>query len=292
MSGQVHPGQNPYLRDGKLIKGRAVSDSILQELKQELEPYSSRPVVAVILVGEDMASQVYLRMKEKAAARIGVELRKLCPPATITQQQLLDTIHGLNQDSAIHGIMLERPLPEGLDYGALLSAISVEKDVEGLHAQNLGRLIQDSEVLTPATPQGLILICERRGIPLEGADVCIINHSPTVGRPLAEMFLNRNATVTVCHVHTRNLASHSRNADIIVVGVGKPGFLTPEMVKEGAVVLDVGFNRMEDGSSCGDADLDGLLEKVRYITPVPGGVGPVTVASLMKNAVQAFKCQL
>ena len=281
-----------YLRDDKVIRGKRIAGEILEELRLELEAYPSPPRIVDILVGEDMASRVYIRMKEKAAARIGVVVETRRFPGDVSQETLHETLEKLNATEDVHGIILERPLPAHLDYGRLVSGISFRKDVEGLHARNLGALIQNSETLAPATPQGIILLLDRLNIVLQGKDVTIINHSPTVGRPLAEMFLNRNATVSVCHVFTKDLERFTLKSDIIVVGVGIPGFLKADMVPGGCVVIDVGFNRDEDGKPCGDCDFLALKERVGYITPVPGGVGPMTVASLMKNCTLAFRRQM
>ena len=280
-----------YLKDGTIIKGRKIADEILDELKKEIALYVPKPTIADIIVGEDMASQVYIRMKEKAAEKIGAKIKTIVFPEDVKKEVVLETLCDLNTSDEVHGVVVERPLPSHLDYSEILSTISRAKDVEGLHALNLGALIQDKEVLPPATPQGIIFLCDYLNIPLKGADVTIINHSPTVGRPLAEMFLNRNATVSVCHVFTKNVERFTLKSDIIVVGVGIPDYLKEHMVPEESIVLDVGFNRRQDGTICGDADLENLKEKVRYITPVPGGVGPMTVASLMKNAACAFRLQ-
>ena len=288
-----HPAAPPecYIKDGTIIKGRKIADEILAELKEKIALYDSRPTIADIIVGEDMASRVYMRMKEKAAERIGAVTEKIGFPEEVKQEAILETLRELNASEDVHGIVVERPLPSHLDYGEILSAISYTKDVEGLHALNLGSLIQNKEKIPPATPQGVILLCERLNIPLKGANVVIINHSPSVGRPLAEMFLNRNATVSVCHVFTKNVERFTLKSDIIVVGVGIPGYLKARMVPKESIVLDVGFNRREDGTICGDANFEDLKEKVKYITPVPGGVGPMTVASLMKNTARAFQLQ-
>jgi len=281
-----------YLRDGTVIRGKRIADEILEELRLELEAYPSRPKIVDILVGEDMPSRVYIRMKEKAAARIGAVVETRTFPGDVSRETLFETLEELNSAEDVHGIILERPLPSPLDYGGLVSAISFRKDVEGLHARNLGAIIQNSESLAPATPQGILLLLDRLNIALQGKDVTIINHSPTVGRPLAEMFLNRDATVSVCHVFTKDLKRFTLQSDIIVVAVGVPGFLKADMVPGGCVVIDVGFNRDEDGKPCGDYDFFALKEKVGYITPVPGGVGPMTVASLMKNCTLAFRRQM
>ena len=280
-----------YLIDGTIINGRKIADEILGELKEKIALYDPKPTIADIIVGEDMASRVYIRMKEKAAEKIGAVIRNIVFPGAVKKEVVLETLRKLNASEDIHGIVVERPLPPHLDYGKILSTITYTKDVEGLHALNLGSLIQNKEALPPATPQGIILLCERLNIRLKGADVAIINHSPTVGRPLAEMFLNRNATVSVCHIFTKNVERFTLKSDIIVVGVGIPDYLKAHMVPKECIVLDVGFNRREDGTSCGDADFEDLKEKVKYITPVPGGVGPMTVASLMKNTVHAFQLQ-
>ncbi len=281
-----------FIRDGKVIMGKKIAHGILSELKARVEKLGTTPVIADVLIGEDMASRVYVRMKEKAANVVGIELRRIEFGPHATREELLSKLNELAKDQKIHGIIIERPLPTHLDYGKLLAAVPFSKDVEGLRLENLGALLLNREKLPAATAQGVVLLCEYLGLPLVGKNVTIINHSPTVGRPLAEMFLNRNATVSVCHVFTKNLENFTLKSDIIVTGVGIPGFLKEDMVPEGCIVIDVGFNRNAQGKPCGDANFEGLLEKVSYITPVPGGVGPMTVASLMRNCVASLEQEI
>ena len=278
-------------KEEKILRGREIAEKIFKSLKKEVEALDSRPVLADIVVGDDLPSQIYIKMKEKAASKIGIELKKFHFSKDINEETLIKHIKFLNSSSHVHGIVLERPLPSHLNYWKIVSEMSDKKDVEGVHPLNLGSLILGKERIPTATAVGVVTLLEELPLKLEGASITIINHSPIVGRPLAEMFLNRNATVSVCHIFTKNLTSFTKKSHIIVVGVGIPQFLKKDMVPEGCIVIDVGFNKREDGRVCGDADFEALKEKVRYITPVPGGVGPMTVAALMKNCLTLYKRQ-
>lgn len=279
----------------KLLDGRAVADHLLENVArdvEELKTRSIRPKMAVVLVGEDAASVAYVRQKEKACEKTGILFDHLAFPATVSTEALIQTIEGLNADPLVHGILVQLPLPASVDMPLVIRAIDPHKDVDGFHAYNLGKmtLSTDFESLAPATPKGVVYLLNHYEIPIEGRDVVVVGHSNIVGKPMSIMLLNRNATVTTCHKFTRDLASHTRRADILIVAVGKAGLITPDMVKPGAVVVDVGINRV-DGKLVGDVDFEGVSQVADFLTPVPGGVGPMTVASLMDNIVKACRRQ-
>ena len=273
----------------KLLDGKIMAAELEQELQKRVEAVSARgvtPGLTVILVGEDPASQTYVSNKEKACARLGIRSRTLRMPQSATQQELEDAIREANADASVHGILVQLPLPRHLDSDRALSLILPEKDVDGFHDINAGRLSRGLDCVVACTPKGALHMLKRAGIPLQGKEAVVVGRSNIVGKPMALLLLQENATVTVCHSRTADLAEHSRRADILVAAIGKPRFITADMVKEGAVVVDVGINRV-DGKLCGDVDFDAVSQKASYITPVPGGVGKMTIAMLMDNTVSA-----
>lgn len=278
----------------KLMDGRKVSKEILLKLKDKVSRMHFdhiHPKLAVILVGKDPASLAYIKQKQKACAATGIEWEQFDYEPSITTEKLIEKIHELNEDDKIHGILVQLPLPEQVFAPDVIRAIDPKKDVDGFTAYNLGKMFisTDFEDLAPCTPLGVIRMLEHYEIPIKGKEVVIVGHSNIVGKPLAAMLINRDATVTVCHIHTKDLASHTRRADILCVAVGKAGLITADMVKDGAVVVDIGINKLDDGRLVGDVDFENVSEKASFITPVPGGTGPMTVACLMENTVTAAK---
>ncbi|MBU4524502.1 MAG: bifunctional methylenetetrahydrofolate dehydrogenase/methenyltetrahydrofolate cyclohydrolase FolD [Desulfomicrobium sp.] len=274
-----------------IIDGKKTAATIRQELKDQVAALTARhgraPGLAVILVGGDPASQVYVRNKERACEDVGIISKGFRLPDDIPQAQLEDTIMYLNSDPAIDGLLLQLPLPKGLDSQRCLDLISPSKDVDGFHPVNMGRLALGLPCLRSCTPAGIMTLLERHGIEVAGKKAVVIGRSNIVGKPLALMLLQKNATVTVCHSRTQNIAEEVRSADIILAAVGIPRFVTRDMVKPGAVVIDVGINRTEAGL-VGDCDFEGLRDVASAMTPVPGGVGPMTIAQLLVNTLEAY----
>lgn len=273
----------------KLLDGAAMALEVEKELKQRVEALRERGVVpglCVILVGNDPASQTYVANKEKACARLGIHSQTLRMGAETTQAELEASIERANEDEAIHGILVQLPLPAHLDEHRALALIRPEKDVDGFHAVNMGRLARGEDCVVACTPKGALHMLKAAGVPIAGKNAVVIGRSNIVGKPMALLLLQENATVTICHSRTEDLAEHTRRADILVAAVGKPRFVTADMVKEGAAVLDVGINRV-DGKLCGDVDFEHVKEKAGWISPVPGGVGKMTIAMLMENTVSA-----
>ena len=274
-----------------IIDGKKTAAIIRQELKDQVAVLTARhgraPGLAVILVGGDPASQVYVRNKERACEDVGIISKGFRLPEDIPQAQLEDTIMFLNSDPSIDGLLLQLPLPKGLDSQRCLDLISPSKDVDGFHPVNMGRLALGLPCLRSCTPAGIMTLMERHGIDVSGKKAVVIGRSNIVGKPLALMLLQKNATVTVCHSRTRNIAAEVCTADIVLAAVGIPKFVTRDMVKPGAVVIDVGINRTEHGL-VGDCDFDGLQDVASAMTPVPGGVGPMTIAQLLVNTVEAY----
>ena len=275
----------------RIIDGKKTAAIIRQELKDQVAALAVRhgraPGLAVILVGDHPASQVYVRNKERACADVGIISRIFRLPADIPQSQLEDTIIFLNNDPAVDGLLLQLPLPKGLDSQRCLDLIDPSKDVDGFHPVNMGRLALGLPCLRSCTPAGIMTLMERHGIDVAGKKAVVIGRSNIVGKPLALMLLQKNATVTVCHSRTGNIAAEVRGADIVLAAVGIPKFVTRDMVKPGAVVIDVGINRTEIGL-VGDCDFEGLQDVVSAMTPVPGGVGPMTIAQLLVNTLEAY----
>ena len=273
----------------KIIDGKQVAVSIRLECKDRVTALRERkgvtPGLAVILVGDNPASAVYVGSKIKACAEVGIRSFRKQYPANIDENTLISTIEDLNDDPDIHGILVQLPLPEHIDMRRVLKSINAAKDVDGFHLYNVGGLVVGDTVFPPCTPYGVVKILEHEHIEVEGRNVVVVGASNIVGKPMALMLMQREATVSVCHVKTRDLAQYTILADILVVAAGKPNLILPQMVKSGAVVIDVGINRLPDGRIVGDVDFEGVRQKAAYITPVPGGVGPMTVTMLLFNTI-------
>jgi methylenetetrahydrofolate dehydrogenase (NADP+)/methenyltetrahydrofolate cyclohydrolase len=280
----------------QILEGRPVAAKVLAEVKAGVAALTAntgvQPTLAVVLVGEDPASQIYVRNKKRAADDVGIASRDFLFPAGCSQAELTETIRTINADPSVHGILLQLPLPKGLDENEAVNAIAPAKDADGLHPMSLGNLLAGKPSMVPCTPGGCLEILDHYGIPLEGAEAVVVGRSRLVGKPLAQLLLARNATVTMCHTRTRDLAAHCRRADILCVAAGRPHFITGDMVKAGAVIIDVGVNRLDTGKLAGDVDFESASKQARAITPVPGGVGLMTVAMLMKNTLLAATRQL
>ena len=273
----------------QILDGKVLSAQVEAELKQRVDKMIAKghvPGLEVILVGEDPASQLYVGNKEKACARLGVFSKTVRLPENTTQEELEEAIREANANPKIHGLLVQMPLPKHLDSGRALELILPEKDADGFHNVNVGKLLRGEPGPVACTPQGVMYMLKASGIDVTGMDAVVVGRSNIVGRPMAVLLMHANATVTVCHSRTKDLAAHTRRADILVAAIGKPMFITADMVKPGAVVIDVGMNRV-DGKFCGDVDFEAVKEKASYITPVPGGVGRMTVAMLMANTVEA-----
>lgn len=274
-----------------LIDGKDIAAKVRAELREEVETMAKerkkRPALAVILVGEDPASQIYVRNKQRACEDVGILSEIYTLGENVSQESLEYIINSLAERRDIDGILLQMPLPKGLDPVKALKCIPPEKDVDAFHPDNVGHVMRGDYRFLPCTPAGVMELLRRYDIDISGKECVVIGRSDIVGKPMAMMLLHSGGTVTICHSKTRNLAEHTRRADILVSAVGKAGFVTADMVKDGAVVIDVGINRNADGKICGDVDFAAVEPKASYITPVPGGVGPMTVAMLMKNTVKA-----
>ena len=272
----------------KILDGKKLASEIKADVRERTERLKERgvtPGLAVVLVGEDPASKVYVGQKEKGCRDAGFASFLHRMPETTTQSELLALIERLNSDRTVHGILVQLPLPGHIDSDAVLSAIRPEKDVDGFHPVNIGRLVSGLPSCEPCTPKGIMRLLKSAEIPLSGKEAVIIGRSNIVGKPVAMMLLAESATVTICHSRTEELADHARRADILIAAVGKPRFVTGDMVKEGAVVVDVGINRLEEGL-VGDVDYEAAAERASWITPVPGGVGPMTIAMLLENTLE------
>ena len=277
-----------------IIDGTKVSAEVKEQVRLEtleLAKKGIRPGLAVIIVGDDPASRVYVNNKKKACEAVGFISREYALPATTTQEELLSLVEELNNDKEINGILCQLPLPKGLDEKAVIEAISPLKDVDAFHAINVGKIMIGDYDFLPCTPAGVMEMLHSYKIPVEGKKCVVIGRSNIVGKPMAMLLLHENGTVTITHSRTKNLAEVTREADILVAAIGKPKFVTADMVKEGAVVIDVGMDRDENGKLCGDVDFENVKDKCAAITPVPGGVGPMTIAVLMKNTLKACKIQ-
>ena len=273
----------------KIIDGKTIASELRAELKEKIAQSEKKPGLAVVIVGDDPASQIYVRNKVKACADLGIRSYTYELPTETSQVELEALLDTLAIDEQVDGILLQLPLPKHLDSESASSHVPFEKDVDGFSAKNLGLLVQNKEEVAACTPSGVMKLLEREGIDLTGKHAVILGRSETVGKPMAMLLLNANATVTVCHSRTADIKAMCRQADILISAVGKAGFVTADMVKDGAVVIDVGINRDANGKLCGDVDFDGVKEKTSYITPVPGGVGPMTITMLMYNTYTRFK---
>ena len=279
----------------KILDGKAVSLKVKESVKvraDELKKFGVEPTLAVVLVGEDKASQTYVRAKEKACNEYGIKSVAHRLSENTTQNELLALINVLNLDDSIHGILVQLPLPKHIDTNVVLAAIDPRKDVDGFHAVNVGKLVSGLDGFVPCTPLGVMEILKEYGIDVAGLNAVVIGRSNIVGKPMANLLLNASATVTVTHSKTKNLKEICKNADLIVAAIGRPFFLKADLVKDGAVVVDVGINRLDDGRLVGDVDFDEVAPKCSYITPVPGGVGPMTIAMLLNNTILAAQAKI
>ncbi len=279
----------------QLIDGKALAQKVQNSVAAEVEKLKQEknivPGLAVILVGDDPASHAYVNMKAKACEKVGFYSITHNMPDTISQDEIIATIEMINANPRIDGILVQLPLPKHIDTDKILEVIDPKKDVDGFHAYNVGRLVTGLDSFVPCTPLGVMKMFEEYDIDLEGKDVCVVGASNIVGKPMASLLLNANATVTVTHIFTKDLKAHTSKADIVIVGVGVPGLIKEDMVKEGAIVIDIGINRLENGKLVGDVEFDTLSKKCSYITPVPGGVGPMTIAMLLSNTLKSAKAR-
>ena len=278
----------------QIIDGREVAKKTRENLKKEVEELkinNIKPKLAVIMVGDNVASKVYVKNKSKACNEVGVEYEEYLLDTNTSQKELIELINKLNQDRAVNGILLQSPLPPHFDINEAFQTIDYRKDVDGFHPMNVGKLVLGQDTFVSCTPYGIMRLFEEYDIDLCGKNVVILGRSNIVGKPLVQCCLNKNATVTVCHSKTTNVTEVVQNADVLISAIGKPCFVTENMVKDGAVVIDVGINRLDTGKIVGDVDFENVSKKASYITPVPGGVGPMTIAMLLNNVVKATKQQ-
>lgn len=280
-----------------ILDGKVVADKIKNRIKKKISFLVEKPILAVILVGDDSASKVYVNMKQIACGDVNIISKKFKYDEDVCESEIINQINRLNKDSSIHGILVQLPLPKHIDENKIIGLIDPIKDVDGFNPINIGNFTLGIDTLRPCTPKGIIALLDEYKIKIEGKDVVIVGRSNIVGRPLIQEFLQKNATITVCHSQTKDLASKTRLADILVVAVGRANLITKDMVKSGVVVVDVGVNRVEDKTKkrgyrlCGDVDFESIKEKAKSISPVPGGVGPMTVAMLLDNTLTAYKLQ-
>jgi methylenetetrahydrofolate dehydrogenase (NADP+)/methenyltetrahydrofolate cyclohydrolase len=280
----------------QILDGKAVAAKVVGEVKAGVSAFTQKtgvtPSLAVVLVGDFAPSKIYVRNKRNSAAEAGIASRDYLFPEGCSREKLLAVLQEINGDRSIHGTLLQLPLPAGMDEDEAINTIAPEKDVDGLHPMNLGNLLAGKPSVVPCTPAGCLEILDHYGIELKGAEAVVVGRSRLVGKPLAQLLLGRHATVTMCHTRTRDLGEHCRRADVLCVAAGKAGVVTGEMIKDGAVVIDVGINRLETGKLVGDVDFESASRKARAITPVPGGVGPMTVAMLLRNTLRAAQRQV
>lgn len=277
-----------------LIDGKELAKKTRQNLKlecDELKKEGINPKLAVIMVGDNPASKVYVKNKSKACQEVGIEYEEYLLDSNIKQEELIKLIKKLNEDKTINGILLQSPIPNGLDINEAFRTIDYKKDVDGFHPMNVGKLALGQDTFVSCTPYGVMRMFEEYNIDLCGKNVVILGRSNIVGKPLSQCCLNKNATVTICHSKTQDTKKITKEADIVIAAIGKPKFITQDMVKDGAVIIDVGINRDENGKIVGDVDFENVKEKASYITPVPGGVGPMTIAMLINNVIKATKIQ-
>ena len=276
----------------KIIDGKTLAENLRKNIANEVKQYSRPPGLAVLLVGDDQASQVYVRNKSRACVEVGFYSDQIHKSANITQEELLSEVQRLNENNNIDGILVQLPLPSHIDANEIIEAIIPEKDVDGFSSENVGKLSLNKPFISPCTPKGVIKMLDSIKCDLRGKDCVIIGASNIVGRPMAMEFLNAGATVQVCHKETKDIKQKTRSADIIVAAAGVANLVNNEWVKEGAVIIDVGINRLEDGSMTGDVDFDDVKDVVSAISPVPGGVGPMTIAVLLENTLTAYQAKL
>jgi methylenetetrahydrofolate dehydrogenase (NADP+)/methenyltetrahydrofolate cyclohydrolase len=277
----------------QLIDGKLLSKKVQNSVQTEVEILKTQknivPGLAVVIVGDDPASHAYVSMKEKACKAVGFYSISHKMPETISQHEIIAIITMMNNNPHIHGILIQLPLPKHIDTNKILEVIDPKKDVDGFHAYNVGRMVTNLNSFVACTPLGVMKMFEEYEIELEGKDIVVVGASNIVGKPMASLLTNANATVTLTHIYTKDLGRHTRNADIIIVGVGVPNLIKEDMVKEGAVVIDIGINRLDNGSLVGDVDFEAVSPKCSYITPVPGGAGPMTIAMLLENTLKSAK---
>jgi len=271
-----------------LLDGKALSNKVLNEMKTIIRKLEPKPGLTVILVGDDPASAVYVRNKHQACEKVGIRSNIVKLPRQSTQEEVIRVIEELNQDQDVHGILVQLPLPEHMDTEKVLSFVAAEKDVDGFHAMNAGRLFRGLKSLVPCTPKGVMRLLQEYEIPVQGKNAVVLGRSNIVGKPMAHLLLDQNATVTICHRNTQDLQGVCREADILVAAVGKPNMVKASWVKPGACVMDVGISRLPDGTLCGDVDFGEVSKVAGWITPVPGGVGPMTIAMLLENTFEAY----
>ncbi|MGM0533321.1 MAG: bifunctional methylenetetrahydrofolate dehydrogenase/methenyltetrahydrofolate cyclohydrolase FolD [Campylobacterota bacterium] len=276
----------------QLLDGSKLAKQIRRDVGSEVDTLKENGIVpglAVVLVGDDAASHAYVKMKSKACKEVGFYSIVHEMPDSVSQERIIETIEMMNKNPNIDGILVQLPLPSHIDTEKILEVIDPKKDVDGFHPYNSGRLVSGLESFVPCTPLGVMRMFEHYGIELRGKDVTIVGASDIVGKPMASLTLNAEATVTICHIYTKDLKAHTQNADVVIVGVGKVGLITEDMVKEGAIVIDIGINRLENGKLTGDVDFEKVSKKCEFITPVPGGAGPMTIAMLLENTLHAAK---
>lgn len=276
----------------QIIDGKAISAKVKAEVREEADALKAKGIsigLAVVIVGNNPASRVYVNNKKKACAEVGFESSEYALPEETTQEELLALVDKLNNDDKINGILVQLPLPSQIDEKAVINAIRPEKDVDAFHPVNVGKIMIGDFAFLPCTPAGVMELIKSTGVDISGKECVVIGRSNIVGKPMAMLLLHKNGTVTICHSKTKNLAEVCRRADILVAAVGRANFVTADMIKEGAVVIDVGMNRLENGKLCGDVNFAECSEKAGYITPVPGGVGPMTIAMLMRNTLTSAK---
>ncbi|HEX6594408.1 MAG TPA: bifunctional methylenetetrahydrofolate dehydrogenase/methenyltetrahydrofolate cyclohydrolase FolD [Bacillota bacterium] len=277
---------------GEVLDGKKLGNELRLQMKEEVSQLKEKNIVphlTVILVGDNPASKSYVNGKKKASGEVGISSDVIELPASTTEEHLLQTIERLNNDSSVHGILVQLPLPDHIEEQQVIEAIAPEKDVDGFHPINIGRMMTGQNTFLPCTPFGIITMIRSKGISIEGKHAVVIGRSNIVGKPVGQLLLNENATVTYCHSRTKNLQQLTTQADILVVAIGKPHAIGPDDVKDGAVVIDVGINRLDDGSLTGDVDFDQVKDKASFITPVPRGVGPMTITMLLHNTIKAAK---
>lgn len=274
----------------EILSGKEISAKVKSKLTERIKVLSEKgitPGLAVIIAGNDPASKVYVGRKEAMCRELGIYSEKYALPEDVSQEELVSLIKRLNTDKKIHGILVQLPIPDGLDEKAVINSISPEKDVDAFHPVNVGKIMIGDFDFVPCTPAGIMEMIKESGCEVEGKNCVVIGRSNIVGKPMSMLLLHKNGTVTVCHSKTKNLKEITKNADILIVAVGKPNFVTDDMIKPNAVVIDVGMNRLSDGSLCGDVEYDSVSKIAKAITPVPGGVGPMTISMLMQNTVTA-----
>ncbi|WP_339250493.1 bifunctional methylenetetrahydrofolate dehydrogenase/methenyltetrahydrofolate cyclohydrolase FolD [Sporosarcina sp. FSL W8-0480] len=274
----------------QLINGVAIGKELREEIKQgvsNLKSSNTTPGLAVILVGDNPASKTYVSNKEKSSIEVGIRSEVIKLPATVSENELLEQVEKLNQDDSIHGILVQLPLPEHINEDLVIQKIDPSKDVDGFHPQNVGKMMIGQVAYLPCTPHGIMEMLERTGVEIAGKHVVVIGRSNIVGKPMGQLLLQKDATVTYCHSKTKDLSFYTKQADILIVAIGRAKFVTDEHIKDGAVVIDVGMNRDENGKLCGDVDFEKAKEVASAITPVPGGVGPMTITMLLKNTLQS-----